>query len=191
RKGSSKRTCDMTRQLEIEGMVCASCARHVEQALEGVAGVREARVNYPSGTGTVAAQAAVAERDLVAAVERAGYRARVRSGAGGTLSALVAQGCGCCGGGESGDGDAGGFDLLVIGTGGAGMAAAIRGAELGARVAIVERGTIGGTCVNVGCIPSKNLITAAERYHSAREGFPGIAPSEPELDWKRVVGQKA
>ncbi|HEX6940495.1 MAG TPA: FAD-dependent oxidoreductase, partial [Longimicrobiales bacterium] len=47
------------------------------------------------------------------------------------------------------------YDLLIIGTGGAGTAAAIRGAELGARVAIAEGAVVGGTCVNVGCIPSK------------------------------------
>ena len=82
------------------------------------------------------------------------------------------------------------FDLAVIGTGAAGMAAAIRGAELGRRVVIVEAGTVGGTCVNVGCIPSKNLIAAAERYHVAREGFPGISGCEPELAWKRLRIQK-
>jgi mercuric reductase len=69
-------------------------------------------------------------------------------------------------------------DLLVIGTGGAGMAAAIHGAELGARVTIVERGPVGGTCENVGRISSKNLIAAAEHLHRARRGFPGITPVE-------------
>ncbi|MGQ0648363.1 MAG: mercury(II) reductase [Gemmatimonadaceae bacterium] len=82
------------------------------------------------------------------------------------------------------------YDLLVIGSGGAGVAAAIQGAELGARVVIVERGTLGGTCVNVGCIPSKNLIEAAVHYHAARTGFPGIAPCTPALDWNAVVAQK-
>lgn len=82
-----------------------------------------------------------------------------------------------------------GFDTDLLVTG-AGMAAAIRGAELGARVTIVERGTVGGTCVNVGCIPSKNLIAAAEHVHQARRGFPGIAAVEPEVDWSAVLGQK-
>lgn len=82
------------------------------------------------------------------------------------------------------------FDLLVIGTGAAGMAAAIRGAELGRRVAIVERGTVGGTCVNVGCIPSKNLLALAERHHAVRSGFPGLDGCEPSLDWTEVRRQK-
>ncbi|MBI4408347.1 MAG: mercury(II) reductase [Gemmatimonadetes bacterium] len=83
------------------------------------------------------------------------------------------------------------YDLLVLGTGSAGMAAAIRGAELGARVGIVESGTIGGTCVNVGCIPSKNLLAAAEHVHAARRGFPGIEPYEPRFDWRAVLAQKS
>ncbi|MGH7510017.1 MAG: mercury(II) reductase [Gemmatimonadales bacterium] len=82
------------------------------------------------------------------------------------------------------------FDIFVIGAGGAGVAAAIQSAELGATVAIAETGTVGGTCVNVGCIPSKNLIQAGEYYHTARHGFPGIEPCDPVLDWKAVLQQK-
>jgi len=79
---------------------------------------------------------------------------------------------------------------MVIGTGAAGMAAAIRGAELGRRVAIVESGTVGGTCVNVGCIPSKNLLAVAEAYHSARSGMPGLGGCEPAMDWSEIRDRK-
>ncbi|MGI9077152.1 MAG: dihydrolipoyl dehydrogenase family protein, partial [Gemmatimonadaceae bacterium] len=82
------------------------------------------------------------------------------------------------------------FDVLVVGTGGAGVAAAIQAAGMSAKVGIVESGTLGGTCVNVGCIPSKNLIEAAAHYHTARNSFPGIAPCKPDLDWRAVIGQK-
>jgi mercuric reductase len=83
------------------------------------------------------------------------------------------------------------YDLLVVGTGGAGTAAAIRASELGASVAIVEGAeVVGGTCVNVGCIPSKYLIEAAQHYHTARTAFPGIQPCEPELAWAEVLRQK-
>ena len=82
------------------------------------------------------------------------------------------------------------FDILVIGTGGAGVAAAIQAASSGARVGIAEGTLVGGTCVNVGCIPSKNLIEAAAHYYAARSGFPGIAPCEPVLDWTAVLRQK-
>ncbi len=82
------------------------------------------------------------------------------------------------------------FDLLVVGTGGAGMAAALQAARMGAAVGIAEGGTLGGTCVNVGCIPSKNLIEVAARYHTARTGFPGVAPCTPALEWPAVLRQK-
>src|SRR2546430_2769234 len=49
-------------------------------------------------------------------------------------------------------------DLVVVGSGGAAFAAAIRASDLGARVVMAERGTVGGTCVNIGCVPSKTLI---------------------------------
>jgi mercuric reductase len=83
-------------------------------------------------------------------------------------------------------------DLVVIGAGSAGFAAATAAAELGARVTIVGHGMIGGTCVNVGCIPSKTLIRAAEALHGARAAarFAGIAGEARVQDWSAVVGQK-
>jgi len=80
---------------------------------------------------------------------------------------------------------------MTIGGGSAAFAAAIKAAELGAKVAIVEQGTIGGTCVNIGCVPSKTLIKAAEIcYHSAYSTFEGLAACPPPSDWQRVVRQK-
>lgn len=83
------------------------------------------------------------------------------------------------------------YDLVIVGTGGAGTAAAIRASEFGARVAIVEGGdVVGGTCVNIGCIPSKHLIEAAGHYHATRTGFPGTVPCEPQVAWDQVLEQK-
>ena len=83
------------------------------------------------------------------------------------------------------------FDLVVVGGGSAGFAAAIKGAELGARVALVEGGTLGGTCVNVGCVPSKTLIRAAETHHRrSHHPFEGIPVGDGRPDWGRVRGQK-
>lgn len=80
---------------------------------------------------------------------------------------------------------------MIIGGGSAAFAAAIKSAELGARVAIVESGTIGGTCVNIGCVPSKTLIRAAELcYKSAYPRFEGLTACPPPSDWQRVVEQK-
>ncbi len=84
------------------------------------------------------------------------------------------------------------FDLAVIGAGSAGFSAAITAADAGARVALIGHGTIGGTCVNVGCVPSKALIRAAESLHhaAAAKRFDGIEASARVTDWQAVVRQK-
>jgi mercuric reductase len=83
-------------------------------------------------------------------------------------------------------------DVAVIGAGSAGFSAAIRAAELGAKVALIGHGTIGGTCVNVGCVPSKTLIRAAETLHGGRAAarFAGIAGEASLHDWSAVLAQK-
>lgn len=83
------------------------------------------------------------------------------------------------------------FDLVVVGGGSAGFAAAIRAHDLGASVALVEGGALGGTCVNVGCVPSKTLIRAAETYHRAtHHGFAGIDLDPRPTDFSQVIAQK-
>lgn len=86
----------------------------------------------------------------------------------------------------------GGYDLAVIGAGSAGFSAAIAAAELGANVALVGHGMIGGTCVNVGCVPSKTMIRAVEAVHHAETAsrFAGIRTDGGIADWAAVVRQK-
>ena len=85
------------------------------------------------------------------------------------------------------------YDLIVIGTGPGGYVCAIRAAQLGMKVAVVEkRATHGGTCLNVGCIPSKALLHASEMFEEAGEGFAkmGIGVSKPKLDLKAMLAFK-
>jgi mercury(II) reductase len=84
------------------------------------------------------------------------------------------------------------YDLAVIGAGSAGFSAAIAAAELGANVALIGHGTIGGTCVNVGCVPSKTMIRAMETLHHAEAAsrFAGIRAEGRITDWRAVVRQK-
>ena len=83
-------------------------------------------------------------------------------------------------------------DLAVIGAGSAGFSAAITAAEQGAQVALIGHGTIGGTCVNVGCVPSKTMIRATETLHHANAAgrFAGIQAAGQVTDWGAVVAQK-
>ncbi|MFN3477493.1 MAG: FAD-dependent oxidoreductase, partial [Candidatus Methylomirabilales bacterium] len=166
--------------LRVEGMTCDGCARHVARALMSVPGVEEAQVpSWQAGRATVVAQESVADEDLRRAVEAAGYRAVV-------LEKRPIEGERRFPPERGAD-----YDLMVIGGGSAGFAAAIKGAELGAKVALVEASTIGGTCVNIGCVPSKTLIRAAELcYKSAYPRFEGLPTCPPPSDWQRVVAQK-
>lgn len=83
------------------------------------------------------------------------------------------------------------FDLVILGSGSAAFAAAIKASELGARVAMTENGTIGGTCVNVGCIPSKNLIHAAELYYApTHTAYTGLRMQSGKLDFAALIRQK-
>ncbi len=182
--------------LQFDGMTCAGCAKSIEKALASVPGVETARVSYAAKTGVVLGEG-IAPEQLVEAVAQAGYRAELIGAAdqvGGDeartrpLAQKPSTPAHARAKAESGSYD---YDLLIIGTGGAGMSAAIRASEIGARVAIIEGAPVlGGTCVNVGCIPSKNLIEAAARYHAARKGFPGISACEPQLAWSEVVAAK-
>ncbi len=95
----------------------------------------------------------------------------------------------CCG---TEEGNQGRYDLIVVGAGSAGFSAAITAAEQGKQVALIGDGTIGGTCVNVGCVPSKTMIRAAETLHQAGAAsrFSGIQSASAIVDWPALVAQK-
>lgn len=90
------------------------------------------------------------------------------------------------------DGKKNTYDLAVIGAGSAGFSAAITAAEQGATVALIGHGTIGGTCVNVGCVPSKTMIRAAEALHGARAAsrFPGLVGEAHVGNWQSLIAAK-
>ncbi len=92
----------------------------------------------------------------------------------------------------SSNGDNQTFDLIVIGAGPGGYVAAIKAAQLGLNVACVEKQYLGGTCLNVGCIPSKALLDSSERYHSAKEGLGsrGINVGDVTLDMAKLMAFK-
>jgi len=166
-------------ELAVRGMTCDSCALHVTRALQSVPGVKAVDVpGWQSGRATVLADSTVGAEALNAAVREAGYAATVKA------RQPVS-------GPAPGNGQRSDFDLMVIGGGSAGFAAAIKGAELGFKVALVESGTIGGTCVNVGCVPSKTLIRSVELYHLAgQHRFRGVHTLPGRIDWPQVIAHK-
>ncbi|HAH35377.1 MAG TPA: dihydrolipoyl dehydrogenase [Algoriphagus sp.] len=85
------------------------------------------------------------------------------------------------------------YDVIVIGSGPGGYVAAIRAAQLGMKTAIIEKySTLGGTCLNVGCIPSKALLDSSEHYHNAAHTFKthGINLSNLKVDLKQMISRK-
>jgi len=82
-------------------------------------------------------------------------------------------------------------DLLILGSGSTAFAAALTAQELGKTAVMIEQRTVGGTCVNRGCLPSKNLIEAAKLVHEARHPrYPGLHPCAMTLDFATLIAQK-
>jgi mercuric reductase len=157
--------------LKITGMTCDSCAVHVKDALVKVPGVRTAAVSYTGGTAQLTLDQNTAPDALTAAVAGLGYEAVVSD--------------------TSSTGERP-LRVAVIGSGGAAMAAALKAVEHGEQVTLIERGTIGGTCVNVGCVPSKIMIRAAHLAHVRRTSpfDGGIAATEPVINRSKLLAQQ-
>ncbi|MBA2427651.1 MAG: mercury(II) reductase [Actinobacteria bacterium] len=157
-------------------MTCDHCERTVGRALQS-AGAKQAEADFRSSEATFEFEGEASE--IAAAVRDAGYSP-------GKVETLQAEPVILSG--RSGVD----YDLVAIGAGSAAFAAAIRATNLGAHVAIVERNTVGGTCVNVGCIPSKNLLAASETYHHAgHHPFAGISSSQDGVDMGALIDMKA
>src|SRR5438105_296971 len=83
------------------------------------------------------------------------------------------------------------YDLLILGSGSTAFAAAIHAQELGKTVVMTEHRTVGGTCVNRGCLPSKNLIEAARLvYDASHPRYPGLTPGRLGVDFPALIAQK-
>ncbi|MBI1196198.1 MAG: mercury(II) reductase [Gammaproteobacteria bacterium] len=164
------------RTLRITGMTCDHCASAVEKALTALPGVK-AEVSYSEGIARVESSAAVDTRRLLETVRAKGYGASLAEE---EVSPPPVTGSG------------GGLHIAIIGSGSGAFAAAIKAVEQGARVTLIEGGeVIGGTCVNIGCVPSKILIRAAHIAHlQGHHAFDGIPLNRPHIDRAALVRQQ-
>ena len=180
-------------QLQITGMTCDACATHVQSALEKVPSVESASVSYATGTAQLTMGRNTPLAALTSAVASLGYRAgRVDAPPASTSGSLLDKALGFLGSGAKAAGKSEALHIAVIGSGGSAMAAALKAAEQGARVTLIECGTIGGTCVNIGCVPSKIMIRAAYVAHMRGERplDAGISASRPTIDRARLLAQQ-
>lgn len=182
--------------LEVGGMTCESCARHVEQALRAVPGVQGAEVSYADASAKVSTGDINGSAALISAISKIGYSAKALD-SGVRESRGTVQGTGRSilraardlFGPRKGSSDK--LHVAVIGSGGAAFAGALRAADEDASVTMIEAGTLGGTCVNVGCVPSKIMIRSAHIAHLvATHPFPGIGRQVPAVDRRALVAQQ-
>ncbi len=168
-----------TKEMRIEGMTCVHCEKTVAEAL-AAAGARQVETGWVQGRAAFEAGEATDEQ-LKAAVEEVGYKVvgiEDAKPADHGFEPLV--------GGKRHD-----YDLVVLGSGSAAFAAAIRATDSGFRVALMESNVVGGTCVNVGCVPSKAMLAAADAYFRAgHHPFAGIQTAANGVDLGAMVDSK-
>jgi mercuric reductase len=163
--------------LDVTGMTCDGCEGHVGEAL-AAAGLEDLEVDWRRGFASGIDKGDFDASKAGAALEGTNYRIV-------SVSAPTPERA------PAGGTDDHSYDLLILGSGSAAFAAGIKAKDLGATVAIVEKGTIGGTCVNIGCVPSKALLRPAELYeHAGHSPFPGVNTSAGGVDLGVLVASK-
>ena len=160
--------------IQIEGMTCDHCAKGAQEALNAIKGVK-ATVSFKDKLAKVVADATVEKSQLLEAIKSKGY----------TPFLLEKDS-------EITGNKSNSLDIAIIGTGSGAFAAAIKAVEGGATVTIIEGADIiGGTCVNIGCVPSKIFIRGANIAHNqGHHVFDGIPLNSPKVDRKAMVAQQ-
>ena len=168
------------KRMRIQGMTCEGCNETVAEALSGAGAIR-VRADFKAGEATFE-PAEASETGLTTTVEAAGYRVVGIEDVPDRTEGPVHR---------RGPEPKPEYDLLILGSGSAAFATAIRATDLGASVALCESNTIGGTCVNIGCVPSKAMLAAGELYYRAgHSSFPGVGTSASSLDLGALVRSK-
>ena len=165
-------------KISIQGMTCTSCEEHVTRALKNI-GAKDIKTSYREGKTEFDLADTVEIENIKKAIEQTHYQIeKIEEISSQPVLALK----------NEKDYD---YDFLIIGSGSAAFSAAIKATEYGARVGMVERDTIGGTCVNIGCVPSKTLIRAGSINQLVKENpFNGLKTTAGEVDLKALVKQK-
>ncbi len=163
-------------QMGIQGMTCTGCEEQIANALKAV-GAKEIQADFREGNAVFSLPANTEIETATSAIAEAKYQP------GETKEILSHQAIQSDNDGE--------FDFIVIGSGGAAFSSAIEAVKHGAKVAMIERGTVGGTCVNVGCVPSKTLLRAGEINHLAGNNpFVGLRTTSDKVDMRQLIDQK-
>ena len=153
-------------------MTCDGCATSIEKRLQKKAGILEKKVSYPAASGTFTYdETKISKEEIIQTINTTGHYQVVGEMMPGKQK------------------DTKSYDLIILGGGSAAFAAAIKAESLGLRTLMVNAGlNFGGTCVNVGCVPSKTLIRTAETIHRASHSpFSGVKPKGADIDFARII----
>lgn len=163
-----------TIKIDITGMTCDHCAEGIEKMLSKNDGVKEAKVSFEKGNCECSFDPSkTSKEEIVNTInETKNYKVK-------TIT-------------ENKNSNGNRFDLIIIGGGSAAFSAAIKAESLGLTTLMVNGGLdFGGTCVNVGCVPSKNLIRAGETaYHATHSNFAGVKPKGVDIDFSQIIKDK-
>lgn len=166
-------------RLVVNGMTCHDCERHVSHALQSV-GAESISASFRRNEAIFELDDLNRLDDAQRAIADLGYQPGDATILSDRHPGKVIE--------LDGNYD---FDFLIIGSGGAAFSAAIEASSYGAKIAMVERGTVGGTCVNIGCVPSKNMLRAGEINHlAASHPFLGLNTSAGPVDMNTLVDRK-
>ncbi|MCA1203334.1 mercury(II) reductase [Priestia flexa] len=165
-------------RIKINGMTCTGCEQHIDAALTSI-GAKNIETSFRRGESVLELPDEVNAENVEQAIQQANYQPEEIEEF--SLQDLINI--------ELDNKDD--YDLLIIGSGGAAFSAAIKSTEYGAKVGMIEREIVGGTCVNIGCVPSKTLLRAGEINHLAKANpFTGLQTSAGEVDLASLVNQK-
>ena len=161
-------------EFKIKGMTCDHCAQTIAKKFVSNEGISSNIISYTNGNGKFEYDPQKISKDEIAEIINSTGHYKV-VGEVEQDETIPKQ-----------------FDLIIIGGGSAAFSAAIKAESLGLTTLMVNGGLdFGGTCVNVGCVPSKNLIRAAETaYHGTHSNFTGIKPKGVEIDFAQVIRDK-
>jgi mercuric reductase len=178
-----------TISLEITGMTCSGCSSHIEKDMNMTEGVVSSSVDHETGKGVFTIDTHKINREeLINAVNSVGSYSVVKGvdKVDHSTSSPDIMNTKASNKGKNN------YDLIIIGGGSAAFSAAIKSESLGLTTLMVNGGLdFGGTCVNVGCVPSKNLIRAAEAaYHATHSNFEGIRPIGADIDFTQIMKGK-
>lgn len=160
---------------EISGMTCDHCAASIEKRFADLKGIIDKKVSYSGGQGHFTFDPVKISKEAIINTINSGNFQAVKEIDNTNLT--------------PGDSH---YDLIIIGGGSAAFSAAIKAESLGLNTLMVNAGLdFGGTCVNVGCVPSKNLIRAGEAaYHATHSNFSSIQPKGVDIDFKQIIQDK-